>query len=444
MNDIDYSESNIRRNSIMTTIIKICSMGLSFFSSPLMLQCLGTEKYGIWASTLSLVSWIYYFDIGIGGGLQNKLATALAQGRDNDARKLVGAAYLILSILSLIGFIVGVLFFTFFDVTKFLNFKTVDENISLILVISLFFTCIVFVTQLITNILFAIQKASIVSFFGLVGQTLFFLLLICFNRFSVQSLFWVVVANGIVNVLKNIFASIFVVIRFPRLRGSFKDVSVKNGKSIISFGMLIFIINIGALILNSTDNLLISHFYGPAEVTPYSFCNTYFSMIQSVFVAVVLPSLGAFTAAYAQNNYQRIKKLVGTNLIFWLIFSIGTIIAGFIFIPFTKFWLRKELFFPKGLIPLMVFYYVLLMLGHITGSFINAIYGTKRIIIPSIISTLINIPMSIIFSVVLGLGLSGIILGTCVSAIFMLPFQLYVFVDSLKKMKINHLDEEKK
>ena len=51
---------------------------------------LGDEKYGIWATILSFISWIYYCDLGIGNGLRNKLASTIVIGDKEASKKYLG------------------------------------------------------------------------------------------------------------------------------------------------------------------------------------------------------------------------------------------------------------------------------------------------------------------------------------------------------------------
>lgn len=136
---INYGNKNLKRNSMLAIATKFISMGLSFVTAPLILQCLGEEKYGVWTSLLGIISWIYYFDLGLGGGLQNKLSTTLAQNRNEDANKYIGTAYAFLSLISGIAFIVGVVLFLIIDIPGIFHYDTIGENVTLVLIVALFF-----------------------------------------------------------------------------------------------------------------------------------------------------------------------------------------------------------------------------------------------------------------------------------------------------------------
>ena len=432
---INYGSKNLKNNSTLSIVTKFISMGLSFIASPIILRCLGDEKYGVWTSLLGIVSWIYYFDLGLGGGLQNKLSTSLAQNRNDDAKKYVGTAYASLSVISFTGFVIGVILFLIIDIPGTFHYDTIGENVTLVLTVALFFACVNFVAKLVDNILYATQKAGYVGMFGLVTQILWIGVLVLYLITGNSHLLWFAIAQGAVNLIKNIIETLYIRIRFPQFKGAFRMIEKSYAKDIMNFGILLFINNIGSLILNTTDNLVISRYFGAADVTPYSFCQKFFSYIQAIFVAAVTPYYAAYTAAYAQNNTEWIVRTLKKLWKVWGLFTAFSLIGIFIFKPFSEIWLQKELNYQEGLIPLFAGYYILLMFGHTVSSFVNATYQTKKIVIPSLISAIINIPVSIWLSVNAGMGLNGVVLGSIVSMVIAIGCTVYVVFTSLVKIK---------
>ena len=74
---LDISEKNVRKNMVLSTVYRALSMVISYLYVPVVLAYLGEVKYGVWTTILNVLSWITYFDIGIGHGLRNKLAENL-------------------------------------------------------------------------------------------------------------------------------------------------------------------------------------------------------------------------------------------------------------------------------------------------------------------------------------------------------------------------------
>lgn len=97
---IDLSEKNINKNIVLGVAYKPISMFLSYIYVPVALSFLGEEKYGVWATILSVLSWISLFDVGIGNGLRNKLAECFTNNDDeHSVKKYVSSAYIMLAII---------------------------------------------------------------------------------------------------------------------------------------------------------------------------------------------------------------------------------------------------------------------------------------------------------------------------------------------------------
>lgn len=437
LKDVNYGRKTIYRNSIMSVVYKFASMTLSLISTPFILECLGEEKYGIWATLLSLISWIYYFDLGIGNGLRNSLAASIAKNDVETSRKYLSVSYVILSALSGGMFIVVVIAFQFIDVGNLLKIELLDENVNTILIYALLFACINFVASLANNVLYALQKASAVIFFNTVAQIIFILSMIIYLATGIKLLLMVAVAEGATQLLKNIIESIYVYGKNPQLRFSFKKVDYSYANGIMSFGLQMFVMQLAALILNATDNFIITRFIGAAYVTPYNMCYKYFNMINGVFVVLITPLISAYTAAYAKKDIKWIHKTLWRSLYLYFIFLAGLIVASLIFKPFAKEWLQKELLYQQGLIFLVGLYFAMLMFTHVFSSLLVGLRSVKETTIAMIAGAIVNIPISILLVTKCGMGVNGVILGSVASmAIAVVVFPLKG-IGVMKKLKVD-------
>ena len=126
----------IKRNAVASIVCKGLEYCLTFFTTPVLLYILGEYKYGVYTTALSIISWIYYFDFGIGNGVRNSVAEAIAVEDHDVARKYISVAYVLLSCISIVAFlsILGLSFAFNFD--KLLNAKLLDENLNIIIVVA--------------------------------------------------------------------------------------------------------------------------------------------------------------------------------------------------------------------------------------------------------------------------------------------------------------------
>ena len=89
----------VKKNIFLSFILQFISIGTNFLLVPLTLHYLDTERYGIWLTLSSIVSWISFLDIGLGNGLRNKFAEAVAKKELHLARMYVSSTYALLSVI---------------------------------------------------------------------------------------------------------------------------------------------------------------------------------------------------------------------------------------------------------------------------------------------------------------------------------------------------------
>lgn len=410
-------------------------MVCSLLSASLLLQCLGDTKYGIFTSTLSIITWIYYFDMGIGNGLRNKIGEKIAVNDFVSVRKYIGVSYVLISMLAVVIFAVFFIVISAFDVEKLLNVTVDDENLNVVLLAAAFLACLNFIASLVNNILYAMQKAAMVSFYNIVAQLFYICGIYLYIRLGISAILYVAVSEGLAQLLKNVLASIHIIKKYPEFRFSLSDVEFKYANGILGFGIQMFILQIAALVLNQTDNLIILRYFGGDQVTPYNFCYKYFSVINTFITVVMTPLWSAYTAAYARKDVQWIQSTFKKSaMLYGLVFA-GTIAAVIVCRPFMRIWTGRDLDFQPGLILLTAVYFLILMASHIFSTFVNGIGKVKEATVAVLIEAVINVPLSIFFAVNLGMGVNGVILGSIICVTISIIVYPYVTFRELGKMK---------
>ena len=170
---VDLSEKKVKKNMVLGTVYRGFSMILSFVYVPVILFYLGEVKFGIWTTILNILSWISHFDIGIGNGLRNKLVEGLVKDRDKDkAKKYISSAYIMLGCIIFFVVVSGCVLSFFIDWNSLFGIKTIDENLRLIMQISIILVGSNFVLSLCKSIYYALQENSKVGLMGIIQQLL--------------------------------------------------------------------------------------------------------------------------------------------------------------------------------------------------------------------------------------------------------------------------------
>ncbi len=101
---------NYLKQTFMSFFYKGGALILSFLMVPLNLEYLGNLKYGIWATLFSIISWVTFFDLGLGNGMKNKVTEALSKKDFQSAREYISTAYFLIG-----GFCLTALYRRFFS-----------------------------------------------------------------------------------------------------------------------------------------------------------------------------------------------------------------------------------------------------------------------------------------------------------------------------------------
>ena len=72
-----------KKNIVASFVIKGLNIAIGLILVPLTINYLNPTKYGIWITLSSVIGWFSFFDIGLGNGLRNRFAEAIAVGDTN-------------------------------------------------------------------------------------------------------------------------------------------------------------------------------------------------------------------------------------------------------------------------------------------------------------------------------------------------------------------------
>nr|WP_300848789.1 MATE family efflux transporter [uncultured Acetatifactor sp.] len=404
----------IVKNIGISMLMKPISMVLSFIYTPMALGFLGQEKYGIWAIILNMISWINYFDIGIGNGLKNRLTEAIANEDNEKAQIFISTAYLGTTVIAGAFCVLLIYFWNLLHLSAFFNLEVADENIDIIVFTSIIFICINFVLSLSKTATHALQQSSLNSVVSVFGHILQIFILLILSKIFHESLMAVALMYGLVSLFDNFVLYVLIVKKNPFLRPQIAKIDLRYMGPLVSLGIGFFVMQICTLVLNTTDNLLISSLYGSSDVTPYNIVYKCFYMIVQVHGIIIMPMWSAYTEAAARNDIRWIKNTVRKIDLVTLLFTVGTILGIFLFEPFAALWLGQQLEYGKGLIILVAIYMVVQMYSNNYSSFLCGIGHIRVSVMISIVGAIVNIPLSIFFARHRSMYLSGIILGSLV------------------------------
>lgn len=403
--------SNILKHIGITALTRPISMLLSFIQIRFMVTYLGDEKYGIWATLLSIMSWISSCDMGVGNGLRNKLGEAFAAEDNDKAKEYIATSYFIIFIVSLILFLCGFIASLFLDWQKIFNSSILNRKSYIaVICLNLSFVCINFITAICNQIFYAHQEASKVGFNQLTSQILFLLILILLMNKTDSNLFLLSLFYGATLLISNIFWTMTFFYKQKDFRCSLRHIKKERVNDVMGLGVCFFVMQLSSIVIFTTDNLLITQLFGPADVTPYDIVYKLFSLVSIGHNIILLPLWSGFTEAYVKLDIKWIRKTLKKLISFHFFIILGCIFLALLTPWIIKLWIGTEIILPKYLILFMTIYMIISTWNGIFSSFLNGVGEVTLSMIICIIQGIINIPLSIWLAKYF--GISGIILGT--------------------------------
>ncbi|OFX61433.1 MAG: hypothetical protein A2066_00595 [Bacteroidetes bacterium GWB2_41_8] len=422
--------SLIKKNILATLLIKGISVLISLLYVPITLNYLNPTRYGIWMTLTSIVAWMGIFDIGLGNGLRNKLAGALALGDNVKAQKYVSTAYAMLSLI-----VISILVI-FYIANHWINWSFVlntTENYGqelktlALIVVTLF--GLKFVLNIISTIFTADQLPAIGSIFEVIGSAIGLLIIWILTLTNKTSLVTFGIATMLTPAIIYLAASFyFYQKKYSYLKPSWNSIDLSLAKDLTGLGIQFFIIQIAVLVIFQTSNILIAQFFSPAEVTPYNIVFKYFSVLTMFWGIIMAPLWSAFTQARAHNDIEWIKKTIAklNKFMFLTVFIVLFMALGAKEI--VSIWTSGQIIIQPIMVWIFALYTLISIWNNIYAFFLNGVSKIRIQIFTSIAAAILHIPIAFLLVKHYKMGSEGVVLSMAISLSFFAiagPIQSY-------------------
>jgi len=426
-----------QRNIIFSFGLKGIGILISFVLVPLTLHYLNATEYGVWLTLSSLMTWINYFDIGLGNGLRNQLAKALTLKDYKLGKIYVSTTFAILSVI-VVFFIILFLFINpYVEWNRVLNTdaKMADDLSRIVLIVFTFF-CLQFVFKTVGTILVADQKPAVNDLISVIGNLIALVIIYVLTKITNGSLTYVALTFSSAPLLVFVFTYFILFYgKYKYLRPSFSAINLKYTKDLIGIGLQFFIIQIAVCVIAYTStNIIIAQLLDTESVTIYNIAFKYFFSLSMAYLIIITPFWSAATEAYIQKDFLWIKSSIKKLM---YVYS-GTIVLLLFMLAISDWfyskWIGNSVQVPFTLSIFVALYVALYNWSSTFIFFINGIGKIRLQLYITIIIAVFYIP----FSVYLGkiFNLNGIILASAIALIpasVLMPIQLRkLFLDKAK------------
>lgn len=409
-----------RKNIGASALIKGADMLVYFLLVPLSIGYLNKYEYGIWLTLNSFLSWINYFDIGLGSGLRNKLAIAMANDDKERARAYVSTTFLMLIGLMLVIFLLFALLVNRLDWFSLLNVsEEIVPNLKEIIVVSFAFFCLNFILKFIGNVYQALQLPAVTTGLTFGGHLLSLLVIFVLTRMVVPgSLFWVALVYSAAPPMVYAIAYPVTFCRLFRfLSPSIRYFRKDSLKEIFSLSVGFFMLQIAGLVLFTFSNLIISKMFGPEEVTPYNIVYRYFSVIPILMTVILSPMWSAATDAYERRDLAwivrsngRVRRILYATAV---LLAMMVLCDKWVYHIWIDLWVDEPVTIPSGLSLFMALYVFIYTWSLSFSNYLNGMGALRLQSIHTVFAAVIFVPLC--YWLGTRMGVAGIVAGMCLT-----------------------------
>jgi len=337
-----------------------------------------------------------------------------------------------ISILMIIG---SITIFPYISWYKVFNApKELNKELSRLMQVVFILFAMRFTLQLINPILAAHQKTALTQFNNFLSSTFALLSIFLMTKLIKGSLFALGFAYSIYPVIVYLAVSLYWFLgKFKYISPNFHLFKKKHLKSVFNLGIIFLINQIAVIVLSTTSNIIISHISGPEKVTPYAITHRYFFLISTIFSMLTTPLWPAFTDAYTKRDYNWINRIVKKFNNLWLLSCLLVFIMLIMSPIFFRLWIGDKVEIPFLLSFLMAFYVIIMTYVSVYSSFLCGVSKIGLATLTSLISSVLYIPLALLFSKTLCLGFYGVV----VASIAVVTPNIYTHPTQFKKLIAN-------
>lgn len=389
---------------------------VSLATVPLAVNYLGAERYGIWITISTMLTWLVVADLGLGNSLTNALSEAYGNDRLDLAQQYVATAFWLLTLVALVLGIVGTIIWFQIDWMALFNTQNAATQAEAVVAggVSLLIFVLNFPFTLIAKIYGAYQEGAKASYWMAIGQVFSLVALVGVTQ-TKGGLVWLVVAFSGALLVVNVISAFWLFFKQkPWLRPSFRAFRREHIGKLIGVGTMFFIVQLAALLSFQTDNIIIATFLGAEAVTPYSVTWRLFTLT-TLLQTFIFPALWpAYVEAISRKDISWIRNAFWLNMVLSVVTT--GVLAAFIVVfgeRIIELWVGSEAVPPSMLFLWMAVWSLISASMSVIACILNASGHVQGQMIYGIITGVVNVFLSIFL--IGSYGLCGVIAASVIA-----------------------------
>lgn len=302
-----YRRAGITASSSFVT--KALNILISFLSVPLTVHYLGSERYGVWLTISSLLTWMSMTDFGLAGNaLVNVLAEASGRDDREAAQHYSASAFWALTGVGVVTGIIALATFRFIPWREVFRVSaaTPTHELQFACALTLGFLVVNFPLSMQNSIYSAYQDGFLANIWGIAGNGLALLALVIVSR-SHGGLPQLVLALSGTRTAVSVANYFFLFRRYHWLKPSPFAIRWYCVKRLFSLGGKYLVTQLASLGIYQSQPIVITQMLGPTKVVIFVVAYKIIALPMDLVYMATAPFISAFGEAKARQDWHWIR-----------------------------------------------------------------------------------------------------------------------------------------
>lgn len=426
---------NSAKNIAITIICQLVNLVLGFVVRTYFIKLLGADYLGINGVFGNILSVLSMADLGIGAAISFALYKPIAEGDIEQIKAYMNFFKKTYRVIAILVFGIGCLCIPFLGVL--VNLPSDVANLTVIYLLLLSNTAVTYLCAYKQTLLIADQRNyvnKLIATFGIVLANILEILILYITHSYIGYLIMQLASTIIVNICTSIVADKY----YPFLRKNHNKLEKVKKKNLFKGIKAMVIYRVAGVVLNATDNILISVLISTTVVGLYSNYTMLCGCVSGVAALIFEAIKGSVGSLIAEKDIRNAKKnFDAIGLFNFWIYAFATICLLGLLNDFITLWLGKEYILSNWIVLATVLNIYIPGIMIVVGNFrdTTGLYVKTRYVY--VFAAAINLVVSIILGKLM--GVVGIIFASSIARILTSvayePFVLFKYYFKKRPME---------
>jgi len=414
----------------------VLAVVMAFFVSPILVNQLGDEAYGIWVIIVSITGYFTVLDFGVNTAIVRYISKYQALNDRKGAVDVYSSSFALFSIIASVVVLATAIFAVFFkDLFEIESFSWKY----------LYIVFFIVGTDLAVNLVFSVLMGTmrgLQRFFeiNLISMTVSLIknLMLVYMLYQGHSLLTLAILQASASFARILLQYVYIKKKYSFLSFKASSVNKKTLKSLYDYSIYSFLISISIKVIFLTDSIVIGSLVNVSQVTYYAIPAMIVEYLEKfiwAIVAVLIPIISSQEAVGGADKNQQLYFL-GTKYTFLLITPIIFVLYT-VGDDFIGMWMGAGYAAPSGeVLGILLVGHAFFLAQLVAHGILKGISKHKMLAYILCIEAVCNLGLSMLLAP--SYGINGVALGTVIPLMVVNIFLLPIY--TCKKLDLGYFN----